>query len=72
MYMARKTGKKHFYAAGTGIYALSWGMMILGAAMVGPHGISHARAILSRDVVLSLLLLLLLGIAYYVWKERRP
>lgn len=42
-YLGKKTGKKIFFAAGTGVYAISWGMLALGAYLAGPEGVGLVK-----------------------------
>lgn len=47
-YLAKKTGKKAYLAWGTFIYALSWGMLFLGAYLAGKEGLDLTKKLLSR------------------------
>src|SRR5512138_2696744 len=42
-YLAKKTCKKVYALWGTIIYALSWGMLFLGAWLAGPEGLRIAK-----------------------------
>ena len=42
-YLAKKSGKKKYYAFATAIYAFSWGLLAAGAALAGPKGVALVK-----------------------------
>lgn len=71
-YMCKRTGKKIYYALGTGIYVLSWGMVGLGAWLAGPEGIALLKILLKKYFIptAGTALALLAAGAFYYWKRR--
>jgi hypothetical protein len=72
-YAVKKTGKKCYYAYGTGIYALSWGMIVLGIVLAGPEGAALARQLLKTHgwQILIAVAIVILGVVFYVRNKKR-
>jgi len=68
-YIAKKTKKKIFYAAGTLIYVLSWGMVAAGLALCGPEGLKLVWGLYKRHgKSLAILIAVMAVIALYAAK----
>jgi hypothetical protein len=71
--VGKQCGNSKYYALGTLLYAVSWGMLFLGLALAGPDGIALIK-VYSRSygwtLVLSVLAILLL-ITLYVLNYNR-
>lgn len=73
MYLAKRTGKKWLYVAGTAVYGLSWGMLALGVYMAGPGGMAFTRALVTKYGIYAYGggTLIVLAVLIYVWKKKR-
>lgn len=73
-YLVKKTQKKYWAAAGTVVYALSWGMFFLGAWLAGKEGIDLCKRLLKQYGWWALAVavpLIAAGILIYVNKRKK-
>ena len=73
-YLGKKTGKKAFYAAGTAVYAISWGMLALGAYLAGPEGIALVKGLFKKYMfgTISAAVIIVVGAAvFHILKRRK-
>jgi len=64
-YLAKKTGKKIYIALGTVIYAVSWGMLALGAVLAGPEGLAIVKDTTKKYGWKLLPVVLIIGLAVF-------
>lgn len=72
-YAAKRSGKKCYYAYGTVIYILSWGMVGLGVVLAGPEGVVIAKQIIKRYwwQLLTGGAIIIAGVVFYVRGKKK-
>ena len=71
-YLAKKTKKKYWIAVGTGVYALSWGMVALGLVLAGKEGLDLSKSLLVKyGMWLVPIALIIAAVIYYVKKRKK-
>ena len=75
-YFGKKTGKKIFLAAGTGLYALSWGMLALGVYLAGPQGVELVKKLFKaykwQAIIAGVIIVSALIVYHFTKRSRSP
>jgi len=75
-YLGKKTGKKLFFALGTVTYALSWGMLALGAYLAGPEGVELVKKLFKaykvQVIAVGVVIIASLIVYYFIKRSRSP
>jgi len=71
-YLAKKTGKKIYIAAGTVIYIVSWGMLALGMMLAGPEGLALIKKLFAVYRWQSIGAILFIAVVAVYFKFLRP
>ncbi|MEI8217982.1 MAG: hypothetical protein WCG51_02895 [Elusimicrobiota bacterium] len=71
-YFAHKTKKKIFHAAGIGIYAVSWGMFLLGTILAGPQGVALIKQLFARYGFITVAALVVIAVViWFLFRRKR-
>jgi uncharacterized membrane protein len=71
-WLSQSTRRKKYYFLGIAIYIVSWLMLLAGAALAGPQGMSLAKEALSAyRIETGLVIAVILGVAAITYVRRK-